>query len=261
MGRADPAGGQDGGAPVAADAVAARRRPAAAALTRRPPRERPSPRRIAPAAAAARYHRPPMARRLFTLLSALSLLLCVAAVALWLWSYRRGHVVSIARESWPAPDRWLYRANSLHLVEGRWVYHWCREEIDLRNPPRHWSDRYAEQFRRAPHVGARRFTYDSYGVSPLPVVQPFAASTAGWLGFRTSRADVSANRTETYLVGPIWLTVLVPAVLLILPSRRAAFALRRRGRRASGLCATCGYDFRATPGRCPECGLAGGANP
>ncbi len=35
---------------------------------------------------------------------------------------------------------------------------------------------------------------------------------------------------------------------------RAVQRHRADTRRADGLCASCGYDVRATPGRCPECG-------
>ena len=50
------------------------------------------------------------------------------------------------------------------------------------------------------------------------------------------------------------------ALLLGLPVAWWAIQFRRRGvrerRKSAGLCPACGYDLRATPQRCPECGFA-----
>lgn len=61
-----------------------------------------------------------------------------------------------------------------------------------------------------------------------------------------------------------WVLEFRPATLLaaalVLPmawAGRAARRLARRRERATlGLCAACGYDLRASPDRCPECGTA-----
>ncbi len=50
---------------------------------------------------------------------------------------------------------------------------------------------------------------------------------------------------------PYWF----PALLaLAMPSFRLREFVRTRRRRRAGLCRQCGYDLRATPDRCPECG-------
>jgi len=66
-------------------------------------------------------------------------------------------------------------------------------------------------------------------------------ASTGWTG----------RARSTSLTVPYWmllpLTLALPAIWLV---RRV---LRRR-RRGPGLCRACGYDLRATPDRCPECG-------
>lgn len=51
---------------------------------------------------------------------------------------------------------------------------------------------------------------------------------------------------------PFWFPVLLGALPLYAIIRQRVFARRL----AEGICKKCGYDLRASPLRCPECGLA-----
>jgi hypothetical protein len=86
----------------------------------------------------------------------------------------------------------------------------------------------------------------------------------GFFGFAvaTSEAGAVQDLPESklvYLTAPHWFVVLACGVTgfwMLL-----GHAARRRRRVARGLCPVCGYDLRASPERCPECGTVAERKP
>ena len=185
-----------------------------------------------------------MRRHLFTILAALSLLLCVAVCALWVRNYFRSDLLAYATGASLGPASherggfaWA-AAGSLH------VNCWVRSGIPAGTEGRGgwaWQSHAADP-------GATRAREQYFDLLRGVRLFGFVASRQ----HRASSATATAGRTDWLVVVPYWqavaLTAPLPGVWLVKQRR-----LRRRPLRTD-LCPACGYDLRASPERCPECG-------
>ena len=158
-----------------------------------------------------------MRRRLFTFCSVLSLLLCAATAVLWASSYRTFHGFRLPSA----------QTLTIGSTSGNLTLSWY-----------HPDPRFAIIFHN------RAYSYHRFFVG-------FFSSE--WL-------DPNYSNWLKYPVGTIaewefalhdWFLMLLFAVA---PMLWAIDGARRRRRTISGFCSTCGYDLRASPDRCPECG-------
>ena len=186
-----------------------------------------------------------MKRRLFTIFSAVSLLLFVAVVVLWVRSYWVAEGVR-----WYRPDvagaRWA--GDSIVSTKGRVLISGTRVEFT-------WPE-YASQF-------AGSVTSGGVGGLSYVAMEPYwylrrDASVWERMGFGVepydgARSLVEVRREQFGAYAPHWAFALATSALpaMWLWWRRAGVRRLRRG-----LCPACGYDVRATPGRCPECGTS-----
>ncbi len=78
-------------------------------------------------------------------------------------------------------------------------------------------------------------------------------------GISTMRGTATAGMPAVAVTGSVavvpWLVLQAFATLLCVPACLLLVQrIRHQKRKTQGQCLTCGYDLRATPERCPECG-------
>jgi hypothetical protein len=184
---------------------------------------------------------PPMKRFrrwLFNGLAATSLLACIATATLWVRSY--WVCQALVESRYLSPDKGVTNANFQVVANHRFTdVSFVQGELFVA--------------RTITPVG-HSFPNRGWEWLPQNVVLPkidLGTSFFHRCGFVLSMERPSdwPGASSVRLLFPLWMIALIMAIAPL----RWFFQMRHRTKRI-GHCEKCGYDLRATPDRCPECG-------
>lgn len=164
-----------------------------------------------------------MRSRFFTLIAAISLVICIMTTALWVRSYYILDAVDWSTSHGRA---------GFFTIQGRIAY----GAVTL-------GPTY-------PRKVIQGLSYRTTAVGYSFSVNMMRPSWTSWTGFALARIRQTGFSAWDIRV-PYWLPLLLSAIAPIL-------WYRRRHRYPRGACQQCGYDLRASPDRCPECGTIAG---
>jgi hypothetical protein len=187
-------------------------------------------------------------RWLFNIATAVSLVLFVALAVLWTRSAHHHRLAEFYEVRWPRTDEmhWFaFRADSLSWTLSLRLVRGDFDPVYFRA----WSPESIGKF-RASSSARRGWNFDT--LSPRVNLSPPSGFA---LAHRMEPGRPGFHGDEWLVTLPTWLPM---AVLLVLPALWVSRFIRARRGRQRGLCPTCGYDLRATPQRCPECGRRSG---
>jgi hypothetical protein len=176
-------------------------------------------------------------RVLFNVATVVSMLLCVATCVLWV----RGHYVEDSIV-WRRNDAWrVLRSSSGHFIIDVNVSNWSGGQTG-------WL--YAREPPNPNALADAKVSGYVLNVSP-------GDSWTRWErgGFAWWRWKGRGGNSIAMLAIPVWSVMAAKALLPVGWGlvRLHRSRIRHRNWRV-GRCPTCGYDLRATPDRCPECG-------
>lgn len=161
---------------------------------------------------------------LFNLAAGVSLVLCVAFAGLWVRSMYMGDLISVVGRD----------AMGIRSELGLIHVSISRAAAWERRPSRHEAWPHDPSYSPWSQLG--RNWWDGLGFGH-------------YIGWTASGYQIDQYVLPYYFL--VVVTALLPGLFIGLFLIRTLFSRRRSNR---GLCAKCGYDLRATPERCPECG-------